>query len=158
MADLPATKAIRLERRGFRLIATIDDPATRNAMTDELVADLFALLDATKDDRSIRVLVLQGANGAFCAGANLKSNLERLEADLKLDETDPLFTANRRGGELYARARGASTTRSDIDESFLAPEVIPKPGVEYFDNHDWEYTVTKKEEARKHVREILQPR
>jgi isohexenylglutaconyl-CoA hydratase len=103
MADLPATKVIRLERRGFRLIATIDDPATRNAMTDALVSDLFALLEATADDRSLRVLVLQGANGAFCAGANLKGNLERLKADLKLDETDPLFTANRRGGELYAR-------------------------------------------------------
>jgi isohexenylglutaconyl-CoA hydratase len=103
MAELPATKVIRLERSGFRLIATIDDPATRNAMTDELVADLFATLDATVDDRSIRVLVLQGANGAFCAGANLKGTIERLKADLKLDETDPLFAANRRGGELYAR-------------------------------------------------------
>src|SRR5947209_18803456 len=103
MTELPATKVIRLERRGFRLIATIDDPSTRNAMTDELVADLFSLLEATRDDRSIRALVLQGANGAFCAGANLKGNLERLKADLKLDETDPLFTANRRGGELYAK-------------------------------------------------------
>jgi isohexenylglutaconyl-CoA hydratase len=103
MAELPATKVIRLDRRGFRLFATIDDPATRNAMTDELVADLFAVLDATKDDRSIRVLVLQGANGAFCAGANLKGNLARLKADVKLDETDPILTANRRGGELYAK-------------------------------------------------------
>jgi iron(III) transport system substrate-binding protein len=68
------------------------------------------------------------------------------------------WMASREGGELYARARSASTTRSDIDESFLAPEVIPKPGVKYFDNHDWEYTVTKKEEARRRVREILQPR
>jgi isohexenylglutaconyl-CoA hydratase len=103
MAELPATKVIRLDRRGFRLIATIDDPATRNAMTDELVADLFAVLDATKDDRSIRVLVLQGANGAFCAGANLKGNLARLKTDVKLEETDPILTANRRGGELYAK-------------------------------------------------------
>jgi isohexenylglutaconyl-CoA hydratase len=103
MAELPQTKVVRLERSGFRLIATIDDPATRNAMTDELVADLFAVLDATTDDRGIRVLVLQGANGAFCAGANLKGTIERLKADLKLDETDPLFTANRRGGELYAK-------------------------------------------------------
>ncbi len=103
MPDLPATKVIRLERTGLRLIATIDDPATRNAMTDELVADLFAILDATAHDRSIRALVLQGANGAFCAGANLKGTIERLNADLKLDETDPLFTSNRRSGELYAR-------------------------------------------------------
>jgi len=68
------------------------------------------------------------------------------------------WMASKEAGEIYSRARGASSTRSDIDESFLPPEVIPRPGVKYFDNHDWEYTVTKKEEARRRVREILQPR
>jgi iron(III) transport system substrate-binding protein len=67
------------------------------------------------------------------------------------------WMASKEGGELYARARGAASTRNDIDESFLDPDVIPREGVKYFDNHDWEYTVTKKEEARQRVREILQP-
>jgi len=68
------------------------------------------------------------------------------------------WMASKEGSELYARARGAAPTRNDIDESFLPPEVIPREGVKYFDNHDWEYTVTKKEEARQRLREILQAR
>jgi hypothetical protein len=64
--------------------------------------------------------------------------------------------ASKEGAEIYSRARGAVSTRNDVDESFLPPEVIPRKGVEYFDNHDWEYTVTKKEQARQAVRKILQ--
>lgn len=66
------------------------------------------------------------------------------------------WMASKEGAELYSRARGAVSTRNDVDESFLPPEVIPREGVQYFDNHDWEYTVTKKEQARQAVRKILQ--
>jgi iron(III) transport system substrate-binding protein len=66
------------------------------------------------------------------------------------------WMASKEAAEIYSRARGAASTRSDIDESHLPPEVIPKPGVKYFDNHDWEYAVTRKEEARQRVREIVQ--
>jgi ABC-type Fe3+ transport system substrate-binding protein len=68
------------------------------------------------------------------------------------------WMASKEGSELYARARGAAPTRGDIDESFLPPEVIPRDGVKYFDNHDWEYTVTKKEEARQALKEISKAR
>jgi iron(III) transport system substrate-binding protein len=68
------------------------------------------------------------------------------------------WMASKEGSELYSRARGASATRNDIDESFLPPEVIPRDGVKYFDNHDWEYTVTKKEEARQALKEIFKAR
>jgi iron(III) transport system substrate-binding protein len=68
------------------------------------------------------------------------------------------WMASKEGSELYSRARGAAPTRGDIDESFLPPEVIPREGVKYFDNHDWEYTVTKKEEARQALREIFKAR
>jgi iron(III) transport system substrate-binding protein len=66
------------------------------------------------------------------------------------------WMASKEGAELYSRARGAASTRNDVDESFLPPEVVPRPDVQYFDNHDWEYTVRKKEEARQAVRKILQ--
>jgi iron(III) transport system substrate-binding protein len=68
------------------------------------------------------------------------------------------WIASKEGSEMYARARGAAPTRNDIDESFLDPEVIPREGVKYFDNHDWEYTVTKKEEARQAMKEIFKAR
>jgi ABC-type Fe3+ transport system substrate-binding protein len=66
------------------------------------------------------------------------------------------WIASKEGSEVYARARGAVPTRNDIDESFLPPEVIPREGAKYFDNQDWSYTVTKKEEARQQINKIFQ--
>ena len=97
---LPATRVIRLERQDWRLFATIDDPSTRNAMTAALTDDLWAILGATRADRSLRALILQGANGAFCAGADLK-RADRAGA-VASDEGDPILASNRRGGELFA--------------------------------------------------------
>jgi isohexenylglutaconyl-CoA hydratase len=91
MSALPTTRILRLDRHGLRLDATIDDPETRGAMSEALIADLEAVLDATEDDPGLRMLVLRGANGAFCAGA-----------DLKQATTDPA-ALNRRAGLLYAR-------------------------------------------------------
>ena len=66
------------------------------------------------------------------------------------------WIASKQGSEVYTRARGAVPTRNDIDESYLPPEVIPREGVRYFDNQDWNYTVTQKEEARRAVSKIMQ--
>jgi iron(III) transport system substrate-binding protein len=66
------------------------------------------------------------------------------------------WIASKEGLAAFARARGEATTRNDIDEqAFLPPEVIPKPGVEYFDTFDWDFTLTKKEEVRLKMKEIL---
>ncbi len=97
---LPPTRVIRLERQDWRLFATIDDPATRNAMTAALTDDLWAILEATRADRSLRALILQGANGAFCAGADLKRADQARGAGS--DGEDPIEASNRRGGELFA--------------------------------------------------------
>jgi iron(III) transport system substrate-binding protein len=66
------------------------------------------------------------------------------------------WIASKEGSEVFNRAMGTAPTRSDIDESFLPPEIIPREGVHYFDTYDWEFTVTKKEKVRQHMRELLQ--
>jgi iron(III) transport system substrate-binding protein len=69
------------------------------------------------------------------------------------------WIASKDGLEVYARTRGESPTRNDIDEkSFLPPEIIPRPGVDYFDAFGWEFTVTTKEEVRLRMKEILRTR
>jgi len=66
------------------------------------------------------------------------------------------WIASKEGLELYCRVRGGAPTRNDIDEaSFLPPETIPKPGVEYFDSFGWEFTVTTKEKVRERLAEML---
>jgi iron(III) transport system substrate-binding protein len=66
------------------------------------------------------------------------------------------WLASREGLEVYARAAKWSPTRNDIDEKSFVPEAsIPDPGVNYFDLSDWEFTVTRKEQARQRIRELL---
>jgi iron(III) transport system substrate-binding protein len=67
------------------------------------------------------------------------------------------WIASKEGSEILARALNVVPARSDIDEaSFLPPELIPRPGVTYFDTYDWQFTVTKKEEVRLRMKELLQ--
>lgn len=92
---------ITLEMRGPHLIATLDHAETRNALTDQLMQELNTVLDVTHDDLSIRSLVLRGANGVFCAGADLKAALARI--DEPFTDTDPVALMNCKVGELYQK-------------------------------------------------------
>ena len=61
---------IRLEATGSVAIITIDDPATRNALTGESGQQLLEYFAQVSRDASIGALVLRGAGGHFCSGAN----------------------------------------------------------------------------------------
>jgi enoyl-CoA hydratase len=64
---------IRSESRGPVALVTIDRPEVRNAVdrpSAEALAEAFRRFDA---DESLRVAVLAGAGGTFCAGADLKA-------------------------------------------------------------------------------------
>ncbi|MFW2854530.1 enoyl-CoA hydratase/isomerase family protein [Sphingomonas sp. TX0543] len=71
MIDTPQTSVLRLERRGCALVATIDDPTTRNAMSDALLTDFETLVARFQCDEAVRALVLRGNDRIFCAGADL---------------------------------------------------------------------------------------
>ena len=67
---------VHTESRGPVTIVTLDRPEVRNAVdrpTAEALADAFRRFDA---DASLRVAVLTGAGGTFCAGADLKAVAE----------------------------------------------------------------------------------
>ena len=51
---------------------TLNRPASRNALSQVLMAALHEALDAVEADRSVRVAVLAGAGPAFCAGHDLR--------------------------------------------------------------------------------------
>jgi ABC-type Fe3+ transport system substrate-binding protein len=66
------------------------------------------------------------------------------------------WIASKEGLEIYARNRGCSPTRNDIDEaSFLNPEMIARAGVDYFDSYNWEFVLTTKEKIRLRMKELL---
>jgi iron(III) transport system substrate-binding protein len=65
------------------------------------------------------------------------------------------WIASKEGNQIFNDAMGTVSTRNDTDESKLPPEIIPREGVKYFDTYDWEFTVTKKEEVRARMKELL---
>lgn len=67
----PAFETLALRQEGAVLHLTLNRPAQRNAMSLLMVQELRrALLQAEAD--AVRVIVLRGAGGHFCAGADLK--------------------------------------------------------------------------------------
>jgi enoyl-CoA hydratase len=53
---------------------TLDDPGTRNSLSDELLDQLLAGLEAARDDDEVRVVVLTSSHERiFSSGGNLKS-------------------------------------------------------------------------------------
>jgi enoyl-CoA hydratase len=69
----PEQPHLLIERRGHVLIATMNRPQARNALSGEMMALMRQAWDEVDADPQIRVAVLTGAGGAFCAGADLKS-------------------------------------------------------------------------------------
>lgn len=63
---------IRTERRDDVLLVTINRPEVRNCIDQETAAALSAAFREYDADASLRVAVLQGEGGCFCAGADLK--------------------------------------------------------------------------------------
>lgn len=65
---------IRVERQGVIATLTLDRPQARNAMASfEDAAALVAALTSLDEDRSVRAVILTGADPAFCAGGDLKA-------------------------------------------------------------------------------------
>ena len=59
-------------REGGVLRLTLNDAATRNSLSEAMMAELQAALDAGAEDRSVRVIVLAALGPAFSSGHNLK--------------------------------------------------------------------------------------
>lgn len=68
------------------------------------------------------------------------------------------WLASKEGIEIYSRGYGSVTLRTDVDESFLNPGNIPRPGVNYFDDTDWKWVITGRKETRSKVWKMLKSR
>ena len=66
---------------------TLNRPQAFNALSDALLAALQAEIDALKDDKAARVVILQGAGRAFCAGHDLKE----MRAEPSAEKSGDLF-------------------------------------------------------------------
>ncbi|MGD9616011.1 MAG: enoyl-CoA hydratase/isomerase family protein [Alphaproteobacteria bacterium] len=87
-------------------VVTIDRPARRNALNLQAWRDLAAAFRGLAADRDVRLAILTGAGGHFCAGADI-SEFARLRADST-------------GGAVYEREIGAC---------YEAIRALPQPSV-----------------------------
>ncbi|WP_326541612.1 enoyl-CoA hydratase/isomerase family protein [Pseudorhodoferax sp.] len=90
-----------LQRVDGVLFATLNRPATRNALAPEVVDAMAAAVDQAADDPAVRALVLRGAGGFFCAGGNVGNFQARLDGQAGTD--DPVAARNRVFGRFMQR-------------------------------------------------------
>lgn len=74
-----AYRYVRLERRGAVALLTMNNPATANAMDEDLGPELVAALEGLALDRQVGALVLTGAGPIFSGGGNIVKAQQYLE-------------------------------------------------------------------------------
>jgi len=67
---MPGVKRERIDAVG---VLTLDEPASLNAMTPDLLGGLATAIREVTDDPQVRALVVTGAGRGFCSGQNLKA-------------------------------------------------------------------------------------
>jgi enoyl-CoA hydratase len=96
------------ERRGHIYIVTLNRPSVRNALSPEMLAIMRSAWDEIDSDPSVRVAVLTGAGGAFCAGADLKAMTSSHPGDTSFDPSviESLLKGRRLSKPLIAAVEG----------------------------------------------------
>lgn len=105
--NLPASKTLLLNFERGVLHLTLNRPEARNAMTPEMLAEIEAVFAAIAGQTEVRVVVLRGAGGYFCAGADLKNMMGGLKPP-KPGEPDPLVTMNRGFGSMLRKVQSCA--------------------------------------------------
>ena len=107
LATLPPTDTLLLTLDGAVLHVTLNRPALRNAMSEQMVNELRAVFDAIADDLSIRAVVLRGAGGHFCAGGDIKDMAGLRQQATADGSTDAYVRFNRAFGALIEQVNHA---------------------------------------------------
>ncbi|MGW8377414.1 enoyl-CoA hydratase/isomerase family protein [Streptomyces sp. ODS28] len=106
----PAQPALLAETADGVATVTLSNPAKRNAMTPQMWRRLPEILKELAADPAVRVLVLTGAEGTFCAGADISALRETAD-----------------GAQGTGGTEGTSSTQSLATEAEEALAAFPKP-------------------------------
>jgi enoyl-CoA hydratase/methylglutaconyl-CoA hydratase len=67
----PMTELVHYDVSGPLATITLDSPHNRNALSRQLVSELFAGLEAAEGDADVRVVLVRSSGRVFCSGADL---------------------------------------------------------------------------------------
>ncbi len=93
---LPDFEFLRVEQHGDRLDLILNRPEQRNAINLAMGEEFNSVIAWLAGRSDIRVLVLSGAGGHFCAGGDIKERAAT--ADVPADGIDPLMQQNYEAG------------------------------------------------------------
>jgi isohexenylglutaconyl-CoA hydratase len=104
--ELPETPNLALRREGSILHLTLNRPHVRNAMSFAMIEEIIAVFDAIADSNEIRIVVLRGAAGNFCAGGDIKDMATARMAPVSPEQIggpdDPMVIGNRKFGTMLS--------------------------------------------------------
>lgn len=98
-----------VERDGHVMVVTMNRPERRNALSPEMMAGMAAAWDEANADPAVRVVILTGAGGSFCAGADLAAMSDTAPGDAFAAD-DPATPRD-----------GSGTTVADVAAGVIKP-------------------------------------
>lgn len=103
------------DREGHVLVVTMNRPDRRNALSLEMMQGMSRAWDEANADPDVRVVILTGAGGAFCAGADLAAMTEQAPGDA--------FAAAEAAGESAGAGPGddGNATVAEIADGVIKP-------------------------------------
>jgi enoyl-CoA hydratase/carnithine racemase len=101
----PPDQHLLVEQDGGVLIVTMNRPERRNALSPSMMEGLSAAWDEVNANPDIRVAILTGAGGCFCAGADLQAMTETHPGDV-FAEHDNETTSDLSGGVIKPLLKG----------------------------------------------------
>lgn len=102
MSGLPSCEHLLLQREGAVLTVLLNRPQVRNALNARMWDEIDGVFAAIEADRSVKVIVLRGAGGTFCAGGDIRERSALRDAPTGA-EGDAVARRNRRAGHIFAR-------------------------------------------------------
>jgi enoyl-CoA hydratase len=85
--ETPPEQHLLVERDGHVLVVTMNRPERRNALSASMMQGLGEAWDEVNANPDIRVAILTGAGGCFCAGADLQGMTQSHPGDSFKEET-----------------------------------------------------------------------
>ena len=108
-AETPASQHLLVERDGAVLVLTMNRPERRNALSPSMMQAMGEAWDEVNANPDIRVAILTGAGGCFCAGADLQG----------MTQSHP--------GDAFEKAEGTSDLSSGVIKPLLKGFLLDKP-------------------------------
>ena len=102
--NLPSFECLEVSMEGGTMWINLNRPHQKNALNLKMLKELELIIQVVRPQLDIRILVLSGNGGHFCAGGDVKemANAKREDAKRKEGDVDPIARLNRRFGHVIS--------------------------------------------------------